>query len=302
VSWGSAVLVDQEGGALPARARGVAYTVYYSKGGFAAGGAGLASTACGLSNWGEAPGAPTAVAASALDAGWVELVGLESGATYGVNVVAVCDAACWRATAAEAEEGLARGLAGGALSQAQWEAETQRWQRLRDAPPQEVQVPAPASAAPPAAPAARGLQPGYRNQRVAYTVLVTSASGGATGAPTSTSKTLSPAALAALGFLGVVLLGAGYFAARYYRARAADRVHQYETIETGGAMTTISVPAVASMNWSGESGEEAAPPGGMLGSLRSLFGGAGGSKGYKGVGLASTADHSELDDRAQAFL
>ena len=305
VSWGSAVLVDQEGGALPARARGVAYTVYYSKGGFAASGAGLASTACGLSNWGEAPGAPTAVPASALDAGWVELVGLEPGATYGVNVVAVCDAACWRATAAEAEEGLARGLAEGALSQAQWEAEAQRWQRLRDAPPLEVQVPAPAAAAaaPAAAPAAaRGLQPGYRNQRVAYAVLVTSASGGATGAPTSTSKTLSPAALAALGFLGVVLLGGGYFAARYYRARAADRVHQYETIETGGAMTTISVPAVASMNWSGESGEEAAPQGGMLGSLRSLFGGAGGSKGYKGVGLASTADHSELDDRAQAFL
>ena len=143
---------------------------------------------------------------------------------------------------------------------------------------------------------------------MAYTAGSATSSGGATGAPTSTSKGLSAAAIAGISFI-ILMLGAGaYFGLRYYRAQAADRVHQYETIDTGGsAMTTISVPATYSMNLSGSSEEEGAGAGrgGMLGGLRHLFGsgsGAQGGKGYKGLGLASTADHSELDDRVNTFL
>ena len=311
VTWPPAVFVDQLGAPVAAQPKGVAYTVYLLKGGFAAAGSagsagssgGVATTACGLISWGEGggPGAPLAVAVEALDAGWVEVIGLDSGAVYGLNVLAVCNAACM-GSAAVAAEG-----SGGELGR-------EAAERLRTAQPVEVgsasstqqqqQEVEEKEGGVLKVHLGRGLQPGYKTQRVAYAPVSAQAGGGGSGAPTATSKALSAAAVAGIVFLLLVLGAGGYFGWRYWQSLVAGQVSQYERIDTGGsAMTTISVPAVASANWSGGSEEEggAGGRGGMLASLKGMFGGSFRANGSHKP-LANSADHSELDDRVQGFL
>lgn len=201
VSWAAPVIgsATQPGTRV---ARGVTYVVYAAPGGFAQSAAGLTATvvpttACGLIRWASITGGVPGIEppTSVTDALSATVNNLDPQMSYEINVMAVCDRACWLANSrlvAEEEEAAAAIQAGAAVSP----VDKMVASALRS-------LTASAGSAP-AAGTGTGLgAPGYDIQRIAYTVAAVN-TGASTNPPTKVRRCSHLASLISFPFSSCV--------------------------------------------------------------------------------------------------